>query len=39
MRGIRGVEIRSQERLLDDFFKVDEFVVAHQRYDGTMSGD
>jgi ADP-ribose pyrophosphatase len=35
----RRVEIRGQNRLLDDFFKVDEVIVAHQRYDGSMSGD
>jgi ADP-ribose pyrophosphatase len=35
----RRVEIRGQNRLLDDFFKVDEVIVAHRRYDGTMSGD
>jgi ADP-ribose pyrophosphatase len=34
---MRRVEIRAQKRLLDDFFKIDEVVVAHQRYDGTMS--
>ena len=33
------VAIRKQSRLLDDFFKVDEVIVAHQRYDGTMSAD
>jgi nudix-type nucleoside diphosphatase (YffH/AdpP family) len=32
------VETRSQRRLFDDFFKVDELIVVHQRYDGTMSG-
>ncbi len=35
----RRVEIRGQKRLFDDFFKVDEVVVAHQRFDGGMSGD
>jgi ADP-ribose pyrophosphatase len=35
----RRVEIREQRRLFDDFFKVDEVVVAYQRYDGTMSRD
>ena len=35
----RRVKIRGQNRLFDDFFKVDEVIVAHQRYDGTMSGD
>jgi nudix-type nucleoside diphosphatase (YffH/AdpP family) len=33
----RRVEIRGRHRLLNDFFKVDEVTVAHQRYDGTMS--
>jgi nudix-type nucleoside diphosphatase (YffH/AdpP family) len=35
----RRVEIRKERRLLDDFFKIDEVIVAHQRYDGGMSGD
>ena len=35
----RRVEIREQRRLFDDFFKVDEVVVAYQRYDGAMSRD
>lgn len=39
MSGDRRVEIRRQDRLLDDFFKVDEVIVAHQRYDGRMSDD
>jgi nudix-type nucleoside diphosphatase (YffH/AdpP family) len=39
MTGSRRVEIRKQNRLLNDFFKVDEVIVAHQRHDGTMSGD
>lgn len=39
MQGRRRVEIRSQKRLLDDFFKIDEVIVAHQQYDGKMSGD
>jgi ADP-ribose pyrophosphatase len=39
MSGQRRVEIRGQHRLLNDFFKVDEVTVAHQRYDGTMSAD
>jgi ADP-ribose pyrophosphatase len=38
MNAIRRVEIRSQKRLFDDFFKIDELIVAHQRYDGSMSG-
>lgn len=32
-----NVEIRKQTRLFDDFFKVDEVLVSHQRLDGTMS--
>jgi ADP-ribose pyrophosphatase len=39
MSGQRRVEIRGQHRLLNDFFKIDEVTVAHQRYDGTMSAD
>ena len=39
MNGGRNVEIRSERRLFDDFFKVDELIVAHERYDGKMSGD
>lgn len=35
----RRVEIRSQRRLFDDFFKVDEVIVSHRHYDGTMSSD
>lgn len=35
----RRVEICGQKRLFDDFFKVDELVVRHQRYDGGMSGE
>jgi hypothetical protein len=34
----RRVEICGQKRLFDGFFKVDELVVRHQRYDGGMSG-
>jgi ADP-ribose pyrophosphatase len=33
----RRVEIRSQTRRFDDVFKIDEIVVAHERFDGTMS--
>jgi ADP-ribose pyrophosphatase len=33
----RRAEIRSQRRLFDDFFKIDELVVTHERFDGTMS--
>src|SRR5262245_34415616 len=32
----RKVEIRKQIRLFDDFFKVDEILVAHEQRDGTM---
>jgi nudix-type nucleoside diphosphatase (YffH/AdpP family) len=39
MSAVRHVEIRGQKRLFDDFFKVDELIVRHQRYDGSMSGD
>src|SRR3974390_3258037 len=35
----RRVEIRGQKRLFDDFFKIDELIVRHQRYDGSMSGE
>jgi hypothetical protein len=35
----RKVEIRKQIRLFDDFFKVDEILVAHEQRDGTMSSD
>jgi ADP-ribose pyrophosphatase len=35
----RRVEIRSRNRLFDDFFKIDELIVRHQRYDGSMSGE
>jgi nudix-type nucleoside diphosphatase (YffH/AdpP family) len=39
MTSSRRVDIRKQQRVFDDFFKIDEVVVAHQRYDGRMSGD
>ncbi len=39
MQGRRHVEIRSQRRLFDDFFKIDEVIVSHQQYDGTMGAD
>jgi ADP-ribose pyrophosphatase len=39
MSAARRVEIRAYKRLLDDFFKVDELIVRHERYDGSMSGD
>lgn len=35
----RKAEIRKQTRLFDDFFKVDEVIVSHQRLDGSMSPD
>ncbi len=35
----RKAEIRKQTRLFDDFFKIDEVIVAHERQDGTMSPD
>jgi len=35
----RRVEIKSQRRVLDDVFKLDEMVVSHRRYDGKMSSD
>lgn len=34
---LRRVEIRKQACLLDDFFKINEVVVSHERFDGTMS--
>lgn len=39
MSGSRKAEIRKQTRLFDDFFKIDEVIVSHQRKDGTMSPD
>src|SRR5690349_4742773 len=39
MSGSRRVAIRGENRLLNDFFKIDEVIVAHQRFDGSMSGD
>jgi len=39
MPGRRRVEIKSEKRIFDDFFKVDEVIVAHQQYDGKMSAD
>jgi|GEM_PF-210090 len=39
MQSRRRVEIRSQRRLFDDFFKIDEVIVSHQQYDGKMSAD
>ena len=35
----RRVDGISKKRLLDDFFKVDEYIVNHERFDGEMSGD
>ncbi len=35
----RRVEICSQQRLFDDFFKIDELIVRHERYDGSMSNE
>jgi nudix-type nucleoside diphosphatase (YffH/AdpP family) len=39
MPGPHKVEIHEQKRLLDDFFKVDEVKVSHERHDGKMSPD
>lgn len=39
MPSSRRVEVRAQTRRFDDFFKIDEIVVAHERYDGAMSAD
>jgi nudix-type nucleoside diphosphatase (YffH/AdpP family) len=39
MPGTRKVDIRKQTRLFDDFFKIDEIVVAHEQRAGTMSSD
>jgi len=36
---IRKVVIDKQTRVFDDFFKIDEFFVSHQKVDGTMSVD
>lgn len=36
MAARRRVEIRQQTRRFDDFFKIDEIVVAHERRDGTL---
>ncbi len=35
----RYVEIRSQRRLFDDFFKIDELIVKHERCDGSLSSE
>ena len=34
---MRKVEIQSRKRMLDDFFKVDEIVLRHERADGRMT--
>jgi nudix-type nucleoside diphosphatase (YffH/AdpP family) len=39
MPASKRVEIRSQVRRFDGFFKLDEYIVAHERQDGTMSPD
>jgi len=39
MNGRHRVEIRSQKPLLDDYFKVNEVIVSHQRFDGQMGPD
>jgi nudix-type nucleoside diphosphatase (YffH/AdpP family) len=39
MKSRRRVEILSQKALLNDSFKVNEVIVAHQRFDGKMSPD
>jgi len=39
MSADRRVEIRRQNRLFDDFFKIDELIVRHERYDGGMSAE
>lgn len=39
MQRPRNAEIRKQRRLFDDFFKIDEVIVSHERPDGTMSPD
>lgn len=39
MQRRRRVVIQSQKRVFDDFFKIDEVIVAHERADGTMSAD
>ena len=33
----KQVEVISSKRVFDDFFKVDEVTVSHERRDGTMS--
>ena len=35
----RRVEVHAQKWLFDDFFKINELKVSHERFDGTMSGE
>ncbi len=37
MSSFRRVEVRRQDRILDDFFKVDRLLVSYEQNDGTMS--
>jgi nudix-type nucleoside diphosphatase (YffH/AdpP family) len=39
MPGARKAVIHKKTRLFDDFFKIDEVIVSHERRDGTMSPD
>src|ERR1700733_680825 len=39
MPGRRRVEIKSEKRLFDDFFKIDEYSISFEQYDGRMSAD
>ena len=39
MRETCKVEIHKQTRLFDDFFTVDEILVAHEQRDGRVSSD
>jgi len=39
MSADRRVEIRGHNRLFDDFFKIDELILRHERHDGGMSGE
>jgi hypothetical protein len=39
MNGRRRVEIRSQQPLLDDSFRINEVILSHRRFDGKMSPD
>ncbi len=36
---VPAIERVKQQRLFNDFFKIDEHVVRHRKFDGTMSGD